>query len=45
MVAKLGALVKTIKDEDFILTRKKFRDSWRFVTQKSAYPYEALGKS
>ena len=42
MNESLHTKVKTLKDEDFMLTRKVFGDIWQFIKQKMADPYEAF---
>ena len=44
MKESLDTLLKTLKDDDFISTRKKFGDMWQFVRQKTAYTYRAFKK-
>ena len=44
MGEKIETLVKTLKHEDFKLSRKIFGDRWQIVQQKMSYPFEALKK-
>ena len=45
MGEKIETLVKTLKHEDFTLSRKIFGDRLQFVKHKMSYPYEALKKN
>ena len=44
MGEKLQTLVKTLKEEDFILRRKVSGDRWNFVKRKMSYPSKAFKK-
>ena len=44
MKKNLDTLLKTLRDDGFILTRKKIGDMWQFVRQKIAYTYRAFKK-
>ena len=44
MNERLDTLERTLKDEDFVLTREVFGGRWQLVKQKTPYLYAAYKK-